>query len=109
LYRSAIEELARGANRTELDIAARAVVVAMQVPYAHASVEQDRRRDPGYHLLADGRRAFETAIGFRPPLATLPGRLGRAFGIGGYVASGSVVAALLLAIPLFILHTKGVA
>ncbi len=109
LYRSAIEKLARGANRTELDVASRAVLAAKQTPYSHCSVEQDRHGDPGYHLLADGRRAFEAAIGFRPPLSTRPGRLARAFGIGGYVAAGTTVAALLLAIPLFILHTKGVA
>ena len=56
---------------------------------------------------AGGRQAFEAAIGFRPPLNTLPGRLSGAFGIGGYVGAGVAVAAVLLAIPLFILHTNG--
>jgi cyclic beta-1,2-glucan synthetase len=108
LYRSAIEELARGASRTELDVASRSVLAAKQAPHSHCSVEQDRHGDPGYHLLAGGRHAFEAAIGYRPPLAAWPGRLSRAFGIGGYVAAGTAVAALLLAIPLLILHTKGV-
>ena len=71
LYRSAIEELARGANRTELDIARAAVLAAKHATCAHAGVEADRRGDPGYHLLAGGRRAFEAAIGFRPPLQHL--------------------------------------
>ena len=108
LYRSAIEELARGTNRTELDVAHAAVLAAKHTTCARASVEEDRRGDPGYHLLGDGRRAFEAAIGFRPPLNTWPGRLSRAFGIGGYVGAGATVAAALLAIPLFILHTDGI-
>ena len=108
LYRDAIEELARGGDCSELDVATQAVLAAKQAPSSRATVEQDRHRDPGYYLLAGGRSAFETAIGFRPPLAAWPGRLGRAIGVGGYVAAGSVVAAVLLAIPLFILHAKGV-
>jgi cyclic beta-1,2-glucan synthetase len=107
LYRSAIEELARGANRTELDVARGAVLAAKQAACAHASVEEDRHGDPGYHLLASGRRAFETAIGFQPPLNTWPGRLSRAFGIAGYASAIAAVAAVLLAVPLFILHTQG--
>ena len=109
LYRSAIEELARGANRTELDVAQAAVLAAKHTMCAHASVEADRRGDPGYHLLGDGRQAFEAAIGFRPPLSTWPGRLTRAFGISGYVGAVATIAAVLLAIPLFILHTQGLA
>ena len=107
LYRSAIEELARGANRTELDVAHAAVLAAKHTTCAHASVEADRRGDPGYHLLAGGRRAFEAAIGFRPPLSAWPGRLSRALGIGGYVGAGATVAAVLLAMPLFMLHAQG--
>ena len=73
LYRSAIEELARGSDRTELDIAhARRPGGGAQHWHAR-SVEADRRGDPGYHLLGGGRRAFEAAIGFRPP----PQRLAR--------------------------------
>src|SRR5271166_2651026 len=108
LYRSALEELARGANCTELDVAHAAVLAAKHTTCAHAGVEKDRLGDPGYHLLGDGRRAFEAVIGFRPPLNTWPGRLSQAFGIGGYVGAGITVAAILLAIPLFILHTDGI-
>ncbi len=106
LYRSAIEELARGANRTELDVAHAAVLAAKHTTCARAGVEEDRLGDPGYHLLGDGRQAFEAAIGFRPPLNTWPGRLIRAVGVGGYVGAGVTVAAILLAIPLCILHTQ---
>jgi len=108
LYRSAIEELARGANRTELDVAHRAIKAAQPPASADPDVEQVRHTDPGYHLLAGGRRAFETAIGFRPPLSAWPGRLSRALGVRGYVAAGGTVAAVLLEIPLLILHAQGI-
>ena len=107
LYRSAIEELARGARRTELDVAHAAVLAAKQPSCAPLGVEEDRCGDPGYHLLAGGRRAFETAIGFRPPPSAWPGRLSRRLGIGGYVGAGVTVAAALLAIPIVMLHTQG--
>ena len=107
LYRSAIEELARGADRTELDVARDAVLVAQQATCAPTGAADDRRHDPGYHLLGDGRRAFEAAIGFRPSLAAWPGRLSRRIGIGGYVAAGAMLAGFLLAIPLLILHANG--
>jgi cyclic beta-1,2-glucan synthetase len=108
LYRSAIEELARGANRTELNIARDAVQVAQQTLCATNSAADDRHRDPGYHLLGAGRRAFETAIGFHPSLSAWPGRLSRKIGIGGYVAAGALLAGLLLTIPLVILRAHGV-
>jgi len=107
LYRSAIEELARGANRTELDVTRAAVEAAKQAAGPSACTEADRRMDPGYYLLAGGRGAFETAIGFRPPPSAWPGRLSRRLGIGGYVAGGAILAAALLAIPLLLLHAQG--
>ena len=108
LYRSAIEDLSRGANRAELDIARAAVDAAKRGPRAPAGLEADRRGDPGYHLLAGGRRAFEAAIGFRSPPSAWPGRLSRALGIGGYVGAGTLAAAVFLAITLFALHAQGV-
>ncbi len=105
LYRSAIEELARGSNRTELDIAHSAVLAAKRTPSTDA--DEGRRGDPGYHLLAEGRRAFEAAVGFKPPLHFWFRRLNRALGIGGYVSASAAVAAVLLALPLFALAAAG--
>jgi len=107
LYRSAIEELSRGADRAELDVTRAAVQAAERPPCSPVSVETDRHSDPGYHLLTGGRRALEAAIGFRPPVRAWPGRLSRTFGIGGYVGAGTIMAGLLLAIPLFVLHAQG--
>ena len=56
LYRSAIEELARGSKRAEIDIARRAVLAAEQAACAGPGMVEGRRSDPGYHLLAEGRR-----------------------------------------------------
>ncbi len=98
LYRSAIEELARGADLSEIDVARRAVLAAETATAADAT---DRRRaDPGYHLLAGGRQAFEEAIGFRARPRAWLGRWGRTLGIGGYAGTIVVVATTLLAPPL---------
>jgi len=100
LYRSAIEELARASKRTEIEIARAAVLAAEAETFADAGADKDRRTDPGYHLLAGGRRAFEVAIGYRPPLRAWLGRWARSIGIGGYLGAIGAVATGLLALPL---------
>src|SRR5208337_3982889 len=62
LYRSAVEDLSRGSDRTELDIATAAVLAAKQAAAEAPATEQARRGDTGYILLAGGRGAFEKAI-----------------------------------------------
>lgn len=108
LYRSAVEELARGSKRTELDIADAAVLAASRGRLANLAAEQERRSDPGYHLLAGGRRAFEAALSYRPPLRNWAARLNRSLGVGGYVTAIAFVAAMLLAAPLLVLAAAGV-
>ena len=107
MYRSAIEELARGSHRTEIEVAKRAVLVAQQERRDPAS-DSERRSDPGYHLLTGGRRAFEKAVGFQAPPHTWFGRLGRAMGIRGYVGAGFIMAGVILAVPLLVLVVFGV-
>jgi len=107
LYRRGIEDLARGAKLTELDVAREAVREARGSPATRDAVEDARRGDPGYYLVAEGRRGFEAKIGFRAPIDTWSNRLGRRFGIGGYVGAVITVAAILLAIPLFVMHAHG--
>jgi len=111
LYRSAIEELARGSKLTELEIA-RAALVAANDPQRQAQKERDgigcRQRDPGYHLIAGGRRAFEASVGFRAPLWSWPGRFNATIGIGGYIRSIIMVAAIVLFLPLFALAEAGI-
>ena len=108
LYRSAIEELARGADRTELDVARAAVLAAKQAARTHDTVEDDRRGDPGYHLLAGGRPAFE-ATDRLPAAAEHAGRNGscRAVRHRRLCRRRGRGRRVLLAIPLFILHATG--
>jgi cyclic beta-1,2-glucan synthetase len=101
-YRSAIEELARGSGRTEIDVATRALQAAVQGQRLGGD-PQDRRSDPGYSLLAPGRRAFEKTLGYRPPPEVWIERLGPTLGIAGYGAAIVGVGAVFLAAPLLIL------
>jgi cyclic beta-1,2-glucan synthetase len=107
LYRSAIEELARGSDRAEIEIAKRAVMAAEMASGNGNSIDFERRSDPGYHLLAGGRWAFERAIGFRPSPRAWFRRSGRALGIRGYVGAGVIVAGALLTVPLLLLASTG--
>ncbi len=105
LYRSAIEELARGSGQTEIDVARSAVLATEEA--ALAQLADGRPGDSGYHLLAGGRRAFEATIGYRVPLRRWPWRLNQALGIGGYVAAIAIVTAVLLAFPLLVVAATG--
>jgi cyclic beta-1,2-glucan synthetase len=107
LYRSAIEELARGSNYTEIEVARRVVLAAGEKIHAANDVDRDRRTDPGYYLLAGGRRAFEIAIGYRPPLSAWLGRFSQSVGIGGYLSAIGLVAVGLLALPVSVAAASG--
>jgi hypothetical protein len=61
-YRHAVEELARGSDRAELDVARQAMAHTQR-----AAEPDDRREDPGFHLIGGGRVAFELALGYRAP------------------------------------------
>ncbi|MDG4603611.1 MAG: glucoamylase family protein [Defluviicoccus sp.] len=100
LYRSAIEELARGSGHKEIDIARSAVLAAKDGAAAAPDLAGSRKGDAGYYLLAGGRRAFEASIGYRPPLRSWPGRLNRATGIGGFATAVAFVTAGLVALAL---------
>jgi cyclic beta-1,2-glucan synthetase len=108
LYRSAIEQLARGSSRTELGVAHLAMQTAKRASCGCSTQAGERWGDPGYHLIADGRHAFERSIGFRSSPNAWFARLSRALGIRGYAGAGMLVAAVVLAIPLLALSMMGV-
>ncbi|MEO8559403.1 MAG: glucoamylase family protein, partial [Rhodospirillales bacterium] len=109
LYRSAVEQLARGARCTELDVVERTLVIAQQaVVGVDDAIEKARLGDPGYHLIGKGRAALEHSIGFRPNLALSLARLIVEMGIGGYVGNIVLVSFLLMAAALWALAARGV-
>ncbi len=105
LYRSVIEELARGSKQTELEIA-RVVVAATQ---GAVTQQTDRREgDPGYYLLAGGRPAFERSLGYRAPLRHWLSRCNAAIGPGGYIGAILLMTFMVLALPMWLLHSRQV-
>ena len=107
LYRSAIEQLARGSSRSEVQIAELALK-ASRTPDGKASPAQaERTSDPGYYLIAAGRRTLERTIRFRPPPRLWIGRCSMRLGIGGYIGSILLVATALLALALWALSAAG--
>jgi cellobiose phosphorylase len=71
-YRHAVERIAKGSSLDESDVAAEAIRAAREtsVPEnTHQSSSELRPRHVGYHLIGDGRFAFERACGFRRGIA----------------------------------------
>src|SRR6185436_6173761 len=103
-YRRAIEELARGSSRSELDVARE----AMAQTHHASGVEDDRRRDPGFYLIGNGRPAMEMTLGFRaPPLRRLL-RLYVGLATPGYLGTIAVLSAAIIALPLLAAWASGV-
>jgi len=92
-YRHAIEELARGSGRTELDVAREAV---------------GRGAHSGIYLIGNGRLDFERALGCRPPAMRRLRRAYVAAGAPGYLGSIILVSGLILALPLLHAGVAGV-
>ncbi len=93
LYRTAIEEIARGSIGDEL-------AVARQVISRNGM-------DPGYHLIGAGRSNFEADLGFKPPLLRRWRNYFRAAGLTGYVTAIMAATALMLAPGLWLLPGSG--
>ncbi len=103
LYRRAIEELARGSRQTELEVAS----AALSAGEAIGGEDAERTRDPGFHLIGSGRRAFEAMVGYRAPRWSRAARF-TARGAGEYIASVAAVAAIVLMLPLIEIRRWGV-
>jgi cyclic beta-1,2-glucan synthetase len=108
LYRRALERLARGSRLTELAVAGAALSAANDSGATDGEHEDCRRRDPGYYLIANGRRAFEAIIGYRNTLWSSHPRLEMPAGIGIYLAAIALIGAVALALPLFALNGSGI-
>jgi len=100
LYRSAIEQLARGAHCAELEVVDQAL-------YACSRAKAERERDPGFHLIAEGRPALETAIHFKPSMRLAVTRLQVRLGLGGYIGCAVLVTLLSMAVAYSLLSPMG--
>ena len=107
LYRTAIEELARGSNAAELDVAHSAMATAKRFHNVAAAQSDERKTDTGYHLIGDGRPQFEMAIGYRPQARKWRARLRRSSSIGVYAGAIALAALVVLAAALAILAAAG--
>ena len=109
-YRRAIEELARGSDHSEIDVAQESILIAKRADADRKTetAEPDpRRRDPGYYLIGQGRRAFEKELGFHVPMKDWLARANAAVGITGYLATVAFAALLLLALALLAVNSAG--
>ncbi|BBK34084.1 cyclic beta-1,2-glucan synthetase [Stella humosa] len=107
LYRSAIEQLARGSGRSELAVADAALAAARHAAAADPA-QAGRLGDPGHHLIAAGRLALERTIGFRPPPRVRLNRLQIRLGIGFYAGAILLATLALLLLAAWALATAGV-
>jgi len=108
-YRSAVEQLARGSRRAELEVVDAVLSLCRHAFASNGNpVEAARMGDPGYFLIGSGRTTLEQTLGFTP---TLRQRLRRTLihhGIRSYIVMMAVVtlslmtlaAVLLLSLPL---------
>ena len=106
LYRSAIEQLARGSSFSELQVADQALQASRRARGGEDLVESERFGDPGYSLIAEGRRELERSIEFRPPLRLWISRVNIRLGIAGYIGAILGGALALLAGALYLLDAS---
>ena len=106
LYRSAIEQLARGSFANELEVADLALQLTQSaIVAAGDAARAGRAAEPGYHLIAEGRRALEHSLNFRVPSRLWFSRFSIRLGIGGYVGTILSAATMLAALTLWALWT----
>ena len=104
LYRGAVEELARGSALSEIEIAEE--VLKLTTAAATEPSEDsctDRLADPGYYLIAEGRRVLEQCVGFRVPAHLLISRFNLRLGIAGYVGAIALFSLVLLGLAFWTL------
>ncbi|HVT25890.1 MAG TPA: glucoamylase family protein [Rhizomicrobium sp.] len=94
-YRSVIERLSRGSERSELEIARD---VAARASTAKKTNRPSREQDPGYYLIARGRRDLERALGYRPALRDAVRRAISRAGLGFYLPALAAMTALFVAL-----------
>jgi cyclic beta-1,2-glucan synthetase len=95
-YRHAIEELARGAGRSEVEVAGLVLELAERTRTVAGA--DARTADVGYFLIDDGRVELEAALGFAPALRQRLRRAVLAHPFGVYLGGIAAVTLALLVI-----------
>jgi cyclic beta-1,2-glucan synthetase len=110
-YRRAIEELARESDRDEVDVTRLAIAAARSATNQTAEKMSARGResDPGYYLIARGRRTFERELGCRVPLGTRLFHFNSDLGVTSYMGMIAVGTAIILALILIAVASLGIA
>ena len=103
-YRHAVEDLARGSGRSELDVA-RETMARTQLRDAGGD---ERRRDPGFHLAGAGRASLEQALGYRAPPMRRLRRGYLAAATPGYLGTIGVLTGAVFVLPVLAAGAAGV-
>ena len=104
-YRHAIEELARRAKQSEIDVAGRAVRFAADA--VSSDPAHDRRHHVGYYLISRGRFAFEEDLKYRPRVGERLARFVFKHPALGYLGLVSVTVALMVGSLVAYAHRQG--
>ncbi len=95
-YRHAVEEFARGSGRSELEVAREAMAHTLRADGA----DDDRRTDPGFYLMGNGRPAFERTLGYRARRMRRLLRTYVAAATPGYLGTIAVLSGFMFTLPL---------
>lgn len=110
-YRHAVEELARGSQHSELEIARR-VIIQTKSAATHSkggnALLGGRQADPGYYLISKGRVGFERELGIRVPTKRWLRRAYATEATPGYLGTIAVVGGIILALLLLTASNSGV-
>ena len=114
MYRTQVEQLARGSGRSEIEVAQEAVDLAQRAGRKDEragtslpDVPQRAEHDSGYYLLAEGRETLERRLAYRVPLRTRLIRVVRAHALSGYLSAIAALTAVLLAGMLVLSYNAG--
>ena len=109
-YRHAIEDLARGSGRSELEVTQAALEFTRAAPLRGGPApggQGDRRTDPGHYLISKGRPALEAALGYRLPLRRQVLRAYVSTATASYLGTILFVTCFLVALPLIQAYQSG--
>ena len=108
-YRHAVEELSRGCTHDEVEVARRAVRMALDAKASSpdAPSSEPRLADPGYYLISQGRPRLEAALEYRLPARQWLRRAWFRAAVPLYLSSIGLWTAAILAVPVTVAAASG--